>query len=179
MPSKSRIVEPVIVFAAVAVFLSIAGCARSQSSNTAQNAAPPAVKPANTTADDLKKLRWIEGTWRGTGDVETPFYERYHFENDTLVVEGLADESVSKVTETTRFELKDGQFGNGGDIRWAATELTDDHITFSPIARAKNTFRWQKESADSWKAILSWPASEKSPAKERIYRMQRWPPAEH
>jgi hypothetical protein len=28
------------------------------------------------TSADLKKLRRIEGTWRGTGDVEKPFYEK-------------------------------------------------------------------------------------------------------
>lgn len=170
--SRNQVLLTAFIF--VAALLNIAGCARGRSSDTAQSTATP----ANITANDLKKLLWIEGTWRGTGDVETPFYERYRFENDnTLIVEGLADESVSKVTDTTRFELKDGQFGNGGDTRWVATEVADNYITFSPVARAKNTFRWQKESADSWKAVLTWPATEKTPAKERVYRMERWPPA--
>ena len=154
---------------------SFGGCARKPPGDSAQSAATPAPKPAYITADDLKKLRWIEGTWRGTG-FETPFYERYHFENDnTLIVEGLADESVSKVTDTTRFELKDGQFGNDSEGRSVATELTENYITFSPVTRG-NTFRFQKESADSWKAILTWPASEKRPAGERVYHMERWPP---
>jgi hypothetical protein len=164
------------VFIFIAVLLNIAGCARGRSRDTAQSSATPAPTPAHITANDLKKLRWIEGTWRGTG-YETPFYERYHFENDnTLIVEGLADESVNKVTDTTRFELKDGQFGNDSEGRSVATELTDNYITFSPLARGQNTFRFQKESPDLWKAVLTWPASEKRPAGERVYHMERWPP---
>ncbi|MDX6611457.1 MAG: hypothetical protein QOD75_643 [Blastocatellia bacterium] len=129
------------------------------------------------TADDLKKLKWIEGTWRGTGDGQAPFFERYHFENPTtLVVEGLADEKVDKVKETSRFELKDGEFGNDEDgSRSVATALDDNSITFDPVAKASNRFRFQKESVDSWKAILSWPASAKRPAGQRIYNMERWP----
>lgn len=128
---------------------------------------------------ELTKLRWIEGTWRGTGDVEKPFYERYHFENDsTLVVESFADETLSKVDDVTRFELRDGTFGNWGDgARWAATQLTDESITFEPVVRARNSFRWQRESKDLWKAILDWPASEGKPARQRIYRMERLSPA--
>jgi hypothetical protein len=126
---------------------------------------------------DLMKLRWIEGTWRGTGDVESPFFERYYFENDsTLVVEGFSDETLSKVSDVTRFELRDGQFGNWGEgARWAVTQLDDASVTFEPVARARNTFRWEKQSKDGWKAVLSWPANESSPAKQRIYKMERWP----
>lgn len=173
--SRKKILATAFIF--VAALLTFSACARGRSTGTAQNTATPAPTPASITADDLKKLRWIEGTWRGSG-YETPFYERYRFEDDnTLIVENLADESVTKVTDTTRFELKDGQFGNDSEGRSVATELTGNHITFSPVARGQNTFRFQKESADSWKAILTWPASEKRPAGERVYHMERWPPA--
>jgi hypothetical protein len=64
------------------------------------------------TTADVQKLRWIEGTWRGTGDVDKPFFERYRFEGDSvLLVDGFEDETLAKVTDTTRFELKDGEFG--------------------------------------------------------------------
>lgn len=174
MTLRSRYQLLLAAFISVAALLNIAGCARGRSTDTAQSTATPAPTPATVTSNDLKKLRWIEGTWRGTG-YETPFYERYRFENDnTLTVEYLADESVSKVTETTRYELKDGQFGNGRSV---ATEVTDNYITFSPVARAGNTYRWQKESADLWKAILTSAATDKAPAKEVVYSLERWPPA--
>src|ERR1700687_1111652 len=88
--------------------------------------------PTQVSIADLAKLRWIEGTWRGTGDVQKPFYERYHFENEsTLVVEGLTDENTNKVNEVTRFEFKDGQFCGGNEgSRWCAGDIGADTITF-------------------------------------------------
>ena len=133
---------------------------------------------ARISASDLSKLRWIEGSWRGTGDVEKPFFERYRLEGDSaLVVEGFEDETLAKVSDTTRFELKDGEFGGGGEgAHWAASELTDDAVTFVPIKGARNTFRWQKESDGTWKAVLDWPAADGKPARRRVYKMERWPP---
>ena len=82
----------------IASFLLLIGACRSPSPT---NHAP---QPKTLTAADLTKLRWIEGSWRGTGDVDKPFYERYKFENDTtLVVESIADETFKKVNDVSRF----------------------------------------------------------------------------
>ncbi|HEY0546524.1 MAG TPA: hypothetical protein VGC91_14190 [Pyrinomonadaceae bacterium] len=160
-----------------AMLFGVAVFACAETLTRAQDSSPQA-KPKRITPDDLKKLHWIEGTWRGTGDVEKPFYERYHFEGTTLVVESFTDETLGKVDDVTRFELKDGQFGNYGEgARWAATQLTSDSITFEPVTRARNSFRWQHESKDAWKAVLDWPAMEGKPARQRVYRMERWPAA--
>ena len=179
-----------ILLILIIVTLIAAGCSHLEShyARHVAESGPPTPTIATTTSstpapkhisvDDLKKLRWIEGTWRGAGVNLPPFFERYHFENPTtLVVESLADEKVDKVTETSRFELKDGEFGNNDNgSRSVATALDDNSITFNPVFKARNTFRFQKESPDSWKAILTWPASDKSPAGQRIYNMERWPP---
>jgi hypothetical protein len=132
--------------------------------------------PQKFSVSDLQKLRWIEGTWKGTGDVEAPFFERYRFENEsTLAVDSFTDEKLTKVEETTRFELKDGQFGNGGEgSRWTASLIDYQGITFVPLVKAKNSFRWQRESDNVWTAILSWPAAEGKPARKRLYKMERW-----
>ena len=126
---------------------------------------------------DLKKLKWIEGTWRGTGDVEAPFFERYRFENETtLAVDNFTDEKLTKVEETTRFMLSEGQFSNGGEgSRWAASVIDDQGVTFEPLVEAKNTFRWQRESDNTWTAILKWPPRDGKPARQRVYKMERWP----
>ncbi|PYS71882.1 MAG: hypothetical protein DMF69_09155 [Acidobacteria bacterium] len=133
--------------------------------------------PKRFSASDIEKLRWIEGTWRGTGDVPTPFFERYRFENPTrLAVDSFPDEKLSTVEETSVFELKDGQFGNGGEgSRWIATSIDYQGITFEPLVKAQNSFRWQRESDNSWTAILNWPATEGKPARQRVYKMERWP----
>jgi hypothetical protein len=133
--------------------------------------------PKRITTEDLQKLRWIEGSWRGTGKDQPPFFERYRFENDiVLAVDSFADEKLSKVTDTSRFELKDGEFGGGGEgSRYVATALDDNSITFDPVLKARNSFTWKRESKDSWTAILKWPATKDKPAGERIDNMERWP----
>ena len=57
---------------------------------------------------DLQKLRWIEGTWRGTGiKDQPPFFERYRFESDTvLAVDGFEDEKLTKVTLYDPFRVE-------------------------------------------------------------------------
>ena len=168
MDSRARTETALFILLAATVVL--AGV--SYTSNVAQTPAP-----RKFSASDLEKLRWIEGSWRGTGDVSAPFFERYRFENaTTLAVDSFPDEKLSTVEETTRFELKDGQFGNGGDgSRWIATSIDYQSVVFEPLLQAKNSFRWQRESDNSWTAILNWPATEGKPARQRVYKMERWP----
>jgi hypothetical protein len=175
--AKSSIGLLVLMFITSALLFNANLFAGTKSSARAQETLPQAAKPKRISAAELMKLRWIEGTWRGTGDIEKPFYERYHFEDEaTLVVESFSDETLSKVTEITRFKLSDESFGNLGDgARWVATAFGDDSVTFEPVARARNSFRWQRESKDSWKAILNWPANQSKPAQQRVYLMERMP----
>jgi hypothetical protein len=132
----------------------------------AQTTAP---KPQQITPADLKKLSWIEGSWRGTGGGVPPFFERYRLENSALIVDSLED---GKVTSSSRFEFKNGEFwsGNGAAV---ATLFDDKGITFEFVQRNRGSYRWERVNADSWRAILVWPASEKRAAGERIYTMER------
>jgi hypothetical protein len=133
--------------------------------------------PAKLTAADLEKLRWIEGTWRGTGEVDKPFFERYRFENaTTLAVDSFENEKLEKVIDTTLFELKDGEFGGGSEgSRYVAVGLDDRSIEFGPALKVRNGFRWERESSDIWKATIIFPARENRPASQRVYKMERWP----
>ncbi|MDQ2974878.1 MAG: hypothetical protein M3R69_05630, partial [Acidobacteriota bacterium] len=171
MHRKSRAQgSALVLFAGIALF-NLSGCARTPTVNQTQPAASPSSSPSPKliTTNELAKLRWIEGTWRGTGVDQPPFYERYKFENDsTLIVEGLADETLSTVKDTSRFELKDGHFGHTeGESGSVATALDDNSITFAPVGKG-NYFRFQRESDNSWKAILNWTAKDGT-AKEVIY----------
>jgi hypothetical protein len=170
-----------VVLTAGLVLLNVVGCARNPAGTPAQNATPPKPILKNITPADLAKLRWIEGSWRGTGDIDKPFYERYKFENETtLAVESFEDEKFSKATDLSRFELKGGEFGNSGPdgSRSAASAIDANSVTFEPVAKSRNSFRFQRESENSWKAVLTWPATDKAPAGQRIYNMERLPPAE-
>ncbi|HET9786301.1 MAG TPA: hypothetical protein VFP47_04160 [Pyrinomonadaceae bacterium] len=116
-------------------------------------------------------MRWIEGTWRGSGVDQAPFFERYRFENEsTLAVDSFPDEKLDKVEDTSRFELKDGRFGNEG---YVASSIDDNGINFEPAGKSKNSFRWERVSDNAWKATLKWPAEGNKPARERIYNMER------
>jgi hypothetical protein len=115
----------VAVIALVLISTSIGAC----------QAAKPAAVPGNFTAADIAKLKWIEGTWRGTGEKQPPFFERYSFDGTTMIVEGFgADETLQKIEETSRFELHDGKFGHvEGDKESAASSITDSAVQFVPV----------------------------------------------
>jgi hypothetical protein len=133
--------------------------------------------PGTFTAADITKLKWIEGTWRGTGEKQPPFFERYRFEGTTLVVEGFgADEASQKVNETTRFELRDGRFGAiDGDSESAASWISDSAVQFVPVRGSKNSFRFEKQDDGTWRAVIEWPASGDKPARTITYKMEAWP----
>jgi hypothetical protein len=133
-------------------------------------------KPLTLTSADLSKLRWIEGSWKGTGDIDKPFYERYRFESDSvLVVEGYDDETFSKPTDTSLFELKEGHFGSADEsAKSAAIAFDENSITFNRTAKNSSTFQWKRESPDLWTAIIKWQANDGT-AKQRIYKMERVP----
>lgn len=179
MQNKSVLILLLVLLASLACSGSAQNSNSQNSNSQAQQEKPQVVRLKVVKPQELKQLRWIEGSWRGTGDVDKPFYERYRFEDDfTLLVESFDDETFGKVTDVTRFKWKDGVFGNEGDgARWAVSELDENSITFVPTDKARNSFRWQRESQDLWKAILDWPASDGKPARQRVYRMERWPPA--
>lgn len=122
-------------------------------------------------ASDLSQLRWIEGTWRGTGDVEAPFYERYRFENESTLVEHGLDSTLTVGLDTSRFQLRDGRLGNA---RWRATALTADSVVFVSEVNPRRSFRWRRDGTDAWTAVISGPATSGVPA-QRTYHMERWP----
>ena len=98
---------------------------------------PTSPKPHKLTVQDLQSLRWIVGTWRGTGGGVPPFVERYRFENPTtLVMEQLENE---RVTSTSRYELRNGEFrgGSAQSIR-VATAFDAGSITFEFLQRDRS-----------------------------------------
>jgi len=162
---------------AVGLSFIAAGCSKAQVANI--NTQPPVVQSTPSrkfTAADVAKLKWIEGTWRGM-DGDKPFYERYKVEETALVVETLkADGSVNGAPD--RFELKDGEFGKDeGDQRSVASEITTDYIQFVPAVPGKsNSFRFERQANNTWRAVLDWPAKGDKPARQKIYTMEPWKP---
>ena len=168
-----KLLLPVVV--AFSFFVSVIACRDQISAPSAGSSAAPSATPsAGFGSADLARMKWIEGDWKGTGEVEKPFYERYRIEDGKgLVVESFDDESFTKAGETTRYDLKDGQITNSGNIRWGVAEVTDSAVRFVPIAGARNSFVFRRESADRWTATLEWPANGDKPARKVVYLMDR------
>ena len=145
---------------------------------TANVASPQAQNTASNkfTEADIAKLKWIEGTWRGM-DGDKPFFERYRFENETaMIVETLADDTLAKVSETSRFQLLDGEFTHTeGNQSSAASSITDKSVQFVPTSGGGNSFRFERQSDGTWNAILEWPSSPNKPAGSKVYKMEPWP----
>jgi hypothetical protein len=152
------------------VVLVVSGILGACASSAAQNDDPNTI-----TRTEFAQLRWLEGTWRGSGVNQAPFYERYHFTNDTtLTIDTYTDSTLARVSDTSIYMLAGGKIANTNPkSRWEASKLTDRAVTFSPIFGARNTFVWQRENENAWTAILLWPATNAQPAGERIYNMVR------
>ena len=79
---------------------------------------------------------------------------------------------MTKVSDVSRFELKDGHFGHNADGSGSvATAFDNNSISFSPLGKG-NSFRWQRESDHSWKAVLNW-TDKNGAAKEIVYVLER------
>jgi hypothetical protein len=124
-------------------------------------------------ADDLGKLRWVEGTWRATAANEATHYERFKFANDsTIEITYYSDSTLSRESGTGRVYLSVGRvYYTFGPARWGATTVDASGVYFIPQINAQNTFAWNHASADSWTATQKSGYS----GRERItvYQLQR------
>lgn len=127
------------------------------------------------TKADLEKLRWIEGSWRGSDiNGQTPFYERYRFNSESKIeTASFADATFTKVNDAGIVYWENGEIlHKGGEMVWAASKLNDGMVEFVPKEKARNSFVWQKEAADVWTARL---INKDAQGKliETVYRMER------
>ncbi len=129
----------------------------------------------NFTKADFEKLRWLEGTWRGTDTNEqNPFFERYRFTSDGKIeTDSFSDSTLSKIERQSGTYFENGEIVHKGGTRtWTASKLDDTLIEFAPKENATSSFAWQKESADVWTARLMGKNAQGKPT-ETIYRMER------
>lgn len=170
-----------LLIAVCVCVVAAAACATGEARVENGLATPPPslqAKPSKSiTAADIANLKWIEGTWRGM-DGDKPFFERYRFEGTTMLVETFADETLAKINDTSRFELKDGEFGSTqGERRSAASSITADAVQFIPAAGGGNSFRFERQTDGTWNAVLEWTGKDKKP-QQKVYKMEPWPKAQ-
>jgi hypothetical protein len=122
---------------------------------------------------DLAKLRWLEGTWRGTSTGESPVYERYHFVNDsTIEITYYSDSTLERPSGSGRVYLTVGRiYHTFGPGRWGASRIDKSGVYFVPQVNARNTFSWAYEGPNAWTATRRSGASGREMV--AVYQMRR------
>src|SRR5687768_4710928 len=84
---------------------------------------------------DFEKLRWLEGTWQGSGGGYDAFYERYHFVNDSTIEKlSFTDATLQTVSERGTISLRAGRIADeGGRRRYEAAKVTSGVAQFVPV----------------------------------------------
>ncbi len=130
-------------------------------------------KPRNDyKASDFGKLRWIEGTWQGSGGGYDAFYERYRFLNDsTMEKMSFTDATFRMASERATIALRDGRiYDESGKTRYEAAKVTSGVAQFVPVRGASNSFQFTRMSRERWTATI-YPAG--GGKKKTVYEMKR------
>lgn len=124
-------------------------------------------------SSDFQQLRWLEGRWMGTTDGESPFYEQYHFQNDsTLVVTYYADAGFTRRTGGAKVYLSvEHLYQTAGPARWAATRVTRSGIYFVPLVNSAASYDWTYVSPNEWTSTMRSGASGRE--RTTVYHMHR------
>ncbi len=145
---------------------SVAGA--QQTNGTALTPPPKAMAgtAVAVTKAQLTSLRWIEGTWRGTGGGVPSFAESYKFVNDTTIeISFYTDSTAAKVTGTGKMFLTSNQlFYAGNGTEYVATKIAPNAVTFVPKGtNGKNQLEWTMTSPTQWTAVLKGGTGEVTP----------------
>ncbi len=164
-----------------ALIIALLGCTTARVETTTVTTGRPRLAVVATLAPrDFLALRWVEGTWRGTGadgTVQAPFYERYSFADDsTLTVLSFSDSTLSTARDTIRFVLRDGHLTATSartPARWAASAADSATVAFVPLAGASDGFVWHSEADGRWRATHVWSATDSSAMRRLDFLMTR------
>jgi hypothetical protein len=134
-----------------------AACAKKDADTPPPNfsnpAAPAQPAPAKYALADFAKLRYLEGTWRGTMPNGKSFYESYHFINDSTIKKGGHTDSTFAVKSDSSLIM----FRNGAVLDSGTVVSTVDKLD-STVADFRTSptyhFTWTRESNDAWTARL-------------------------
>jgi len=123
------------------------------------------------TKDDLGKIKWIEGKWKGLYKGQ-PFYEIYRFSNDSTVEITSFEWDGKDSSKTTMSYLyyKEGSYYLGEKQNYKTTSITDKEIKMVPNVEAYNHILWKYRDSTGWDAILT------GSKETQVYNMQYFDP---
>ena len=165
------------VFIALAVLVVAVACerARTPAGDTSATSASPA--PQTVTTAEFQQLRWLQGSWKGSGGGIDAFYERYTWVDDSTIrkfdIDGPA--AAAAVKDSGDITLRGGVVRSGSPERsWIVVSLDSASVTFAPERNASNGFEWRRIAPDAWTARLTWDSA--GIARERTYDMKAFVP---
>jgi hypothetical protein len=126
---------------------------------------------APVTLADFQQLRWLEGTWRGSGGDYAAFFEEYRFVDDsTIQMKSFADSTLATVSDSSRIELRGGGVNSRSARSTYAGEVTAGRIAFKRPGSTAGGHTFERVSDDHWTATLH-PAT--AGGRETVYQMRR------
>ena len=137
---------------------------------------PADAGPAAVNAADFRTIRWIEGTWRGTGGGVEPFFEHYRMPDDTTLMRySFADSSLATVSDSAHIVLRGGRVVEPAhDPAWQVTAFDSASWRFEHLREPGRAYTWRFVSTDQWTARLEWLDAQGRP-QERLYTLDRMP----
>jgi hypothetical protein len=141
------------------VILLLTSCSNSESNNSESSPKKePGTAGLSYQKSDLKKIKWIEGKWKGLYNGQ-PFYEIYQLINDSTLVVTTFDWNGKDSSKTEKTYL--GWYGDGyylgKEKNYKVTTITDSQILMAPNNKASNSVLWKYRTDSSWDAILEGP----------------------
>lgn len=116
--------------------------------------AAQAITPARVTLSDFGGLRFIEGSWKGSGYAPGPFYESYRFINDsTMEMAGWSDSTFTKKTDSTLYVFRNGEV-RSRDGRAAVIRIDSLGYTFANL-NGQGRWVFRRITQDRWTATLN------------------------
>jgi hypothetical protein len=154
----------------LAVF-DLTACRREAASDTPRET--PAA--ARITVADFGRLRWLEGRWRGEGSEGPPFFEAYHFMDDSTIQSyTYADSTFASASDSGMIRLRGDTVTSGWPApQYVTTALDSTSVHFAALPGAANDFSWHYTGPGAWTARLTWDSA--GVARERIYEMRAIP----
>jgi hypothetical protein len=122
--------------------------------------------------EEFQQLRYLEGSWQGAQETGVPFYEGYHFLNDsTIVSRTFADSTYQTVTDSSVISWSEKRARSGDSATgWIATRWDSSSVRFESVRNAGRSFTWTKVSPDSWSALIESPGSTLTYQMSRVKR---------
>ena len=138
------------------LMISACSCGGSESKEEKEKVSEQPVSELQYNKEDLKKLKWIEGKWKGLYN-GNPFYEIYQFANDsTLLITSYEwDGTDSSKSKPSKVYFKDGAYWLGEKQNWKVDSITDDEIKMLPNVEGYNDIVWKFKDSLHWDAILT------------------------